>query len=1244
MAVAAARNAPSSQRGEREDKFRVVEFGPASGENTSRTPVWTPRMGDGGVAHIGRHRFCTNRISTAKYNYFTFLPKFLYIMFSRAAYFYFLVQMCLSWWTEVSPFGGIGFTMALVFVLLVAGVKEVVEDVKRHQFDRVTNQSTAHIVHLDADRDGVEIRDEKWEDVRVGQIILVQDGEEIPADCVCLHAAVENTCYVNTANLDGETNLKIRRAMRGAELCRGERHDEIARTDSVSSGQQPRVSSEERAKTMRDMDGMKEQAQKLAHIQGQVHCEPPSANLHTFKGFVSIENNPWVDEVGAPYSSDGGAAKYPLDMGEVMLRGTRLMNSGYAFGLVVYTGKETRIFMNNLKMPIKHSSMDNFLNIQIVILAIIQIVICVGCAVGSYVWREEYGFARQYMMYNRFVQNNYPNDGVYIIVYTITFWILFSSMLPISLIVSLEIVRMWQCIGFINFDTSMRVDNEDTSLWPKARNSNVNDDLARISYVFSDKTGTLTSNEMQLRLMSAGMRLLGDEAHKFEDMLPDDEAAHVASRFDPQLEESYRKIASIEQIVDALQLGAPAQASAGMTSEDAQVLKFFTSMALCHSVLPEMKGGDLSGYQGPSPDEVCIVNTMKQLGWIFKGNKSNVMYLDILGKKCKFRLLNVLDFSSDRKRMSVIIQDQRKKIYLICKGADAVMIPRTTYGPATNASSVEEVDKIVHGYSCKGLRCLMYGAKQLSQEEWEVWDQGFRQAANDIENREERMAECMEEIEKGLHFMGITAVEDKLQEEVPESIQILRDANIKVWVITGDKQETAINIGISCKLVSNQEELMIFNEGCKEKLGDSINAHLAELSRKEKSSRKEKELVIDGKTLAVVLSDQSLSKSFASLGALCDCVLVCRASPSQKAAIVTLMKNYEKNKCVEGKMWGLKWTGKLDHMISNKVLSIGDGANDVPMIQRADIGVGIVGKEGRQASNNSDFSIARFRFLVRLLLVHGQTTQYRNANLIKYSFYKNIAISMVMFYYQFYCGFSGQPSIDMLTLNFYNTVFTAVPIIIFSLMDSPVECLETLMKYPQTYNKSRSLHTGIFWKAQVKAFVDAAICFFIPYYSTFYSGSDDLSGLFAVGRISYIALQGVVTLEVFMIARHVTTLFVTFVFYSWVILFPFFYLFDWSMQVLGVPDPGQAGMSNQIFSSAAAWLQMVLVILVSLGLRLGEKGLKAVFYPDDIQLLAEMEVGEKKTQAITRSLLNQSNSPKKMLKKISKTIPSLNNL
>ena len=1231
-----------------EEKLRVVDFGPAPGA-TSRTPrtarSWLGGPGDDSNLSSRRNHYCSNRVSTAKYNYFTFLPKFLYIMFSRAAYFYFLVQMCLSWWNEVSPFGGIGFTMALVFVLAVSGIKEIVEDVKRHQFDRVTNQSTAHVVRLDKDQElGVEIADRKWEDVRVGEIILVMDGEEIPADCLCLHTAVENTCYVNTANLDGETNLKIKRAMRGAELCseevqsggHGHNGEERGAHAGGSTREGPHqqsalVSSAARARTMRDLDGMRDQASKLAQIQGQVHCEQPSAHLHNFKGYVSVTSNPWVG-AGDAETGGQGAGKFPLDMGEMMLRGTRLMNSGYAFGLVVYTGKETRIFMNNSETPNKQSSMENFLNIQIVILAIIQAVICIACGVMSYVWRGKVGFDSYYLMYDKFVQNNYPNDGVYIIVYIITFWILLSSMLPISLLVSLEVVRFAQCISFINFDPSMRVDNEDTSRWPKARNSNVNDDLARISYVFSDKTGTLTSNEMQLRMMSAGMTQLGDGKHKFEDVEPDDPATEVARDFDPRLWECYQEIGSVEQIVDCLELGVPTDSSAVTDASGplaAQVLKFFTSMALCHSVLPETDGeGNVTGYQGPSPDEVCIANTMKQLGWVFKGNKSNVMYLDVLGKKCKFRLLNVLEFSSDRKRMSVIVQDQRKNIFLICKGADTVMIPRTLYGEGTNATGQEEVDRIVHDYSCKGLRCLMFGAKQLGLEEWKSWNAEFQKAANDIENREERMAERMDEIEAGLHFLGITAVEDKLQEEVPESIQILRDARIKVWVITGDKQETAINIGIACKLISDQERLMVLNETGKDRLRSMVQGHLEDLREGKASAgastdARDRELVIDGKTLAVVLSDDSLSKAFASLGALCDCVLVCRASPSQKAAIVTMMKAHERSKCIEGKPWGLKWTGVLDHMISNKVLSIGDGANDVPMIQRADIGVGIVGKEGRQASNNSDFSIARFRFLVRLLLVHGQTTQYRNANLIKYSFYKNIAISVMMLYYQFYCGFSGQPSIDMLTLNFYNTVFTAIPIVIFSLMDSPVECLETLMKYPKIYNTSRTLHTGIFWKAQIKAFVDAAICFFIPYYATFYSGSDSIDGLYAVGRISYVALQAVVTLEVLMIARHYTTLFIAFVLYSWFIVFPFFYLFDWSMQILRVPDPGQAGMSTQIFSSAAAWLQMICVIGLSIGLRFSEKGFKVIFYPDDVQIISEMEVGQGKAEAIKASLLNK---------------------
>ena len=342
---------------------------------------------------------------------------------------------------------------------------------------------------------------------------------------------------------------------------------------------------------------------------------------------------------------------------------------------------------------------------------------------------------------------------------------------------------------------------------------------------------------------------------------------------------------------------------------------------------------------------------------------------------------------------------------------------------------------------------------------------------------------------------------------------------------------------------------MIINESCEEKLKVTLQNLLEEVKERRgsykntlKSDTPPHELVVDGKTLKVVFSDKKMSTLFASVGALCDCVLVCRASPAQKASVVDLMKEYEKNRLIQSKRRGFKWVGWLENMTENKMLSIGDGANDVPMIQRADIGVGIVGKEGRQASNNSDFSIARFKFLVRLLLIHGQTTQYRNSNLIKYSFYKNIAISIMFFYFQFDVGFSGQAPIDTLTLAFYNTVFTFAPILIFSLCDRPVEDLNTLLEYPQTYNTSKTLTVLTFWKAQVKAFVDAAICYFIPAFSAFASGNESLDGLMAVGRIAYLGIQGVVTLEVLAISRHFTSIFVVLNIYSYFIMFPFFYL------------------------------------------------------------------------------------------------------
>lgn len=153
--------------------------------------------------------------------------------------------------------------------------------------------------------------------------------------------------------------------------------------------------------------------------------------------------------------------------------------------------------------------------------------------------------------------------------------------------------------------------------------------------------------------------------------------------------------------------------------------------------------------------------------------------------------------------------------------------------------------------------------------------------------------------------------------------------------------------------------------------------------------------------------------------------------------------------------------------MQGKSLAIGDGANDVSMIQSADVGVGIAGKEGRQAANNSDYIISQFRFLVRLLLVHGHTSHFRLGRLIKYFFYKNATFAALLFYFQFFNGFSGQAIIDGISASTYNVLFTSIPCFFFALLDRPTRHFSTLTRYPRTYNLGRGLTTGIFWKTSI---------------------------------------------------------------------------------------------------------------------------------------------------------------------------------
>jgi len=404
-------------------------------------------------------------------------------------------------------------------------------------------------------------------------------------------------------------------------------------------------------------------------------------------------------------------------------------------------------------------------------------------------------------------------------------------------------------------------------------------------------------------------------------------------------------------------------------------------------------------------------------------------------------VLNTLEFNSTRKRMSAIIRMPDDKIILYCKGADSMIYSRLKRGEQSELrrTTAEHLEM----FAREGLRTLCIAQRELGEEEYQLWNREHEIASASIQDREERLEEVSDKIERELTLLGGTAIEDRLQEGVPDTIALLAEAGIKLWVLTGDKVETAINIGFSCNLLNNDMELIVFKVD-----DDSVATAEAELDKhlqtfnktgsdqELKAAKKNHEppapthaIVIDGDSLKLVL-DEQLRQKFLLLCKECKSVLCCRVSPAQKAAVVSMVK-----------------TG-LDVM----TLSVGDGANDVAMIQEADVGVGIAGEEGRQAVMSADYAIGQFRFLQRLVLVHGRWSYRRLGETIANFFYKNIVWTFTIFWYQIYCSFDMTYLYDYTYILLFNLAFTSLPVIFMGVLDQDVSDKVSLA-VPQLYRR-----------------------------------------------------------------------------------------------------------------------------------------------------------------------------------------------
>lgn len=424
-------------------------------------------------------------------------------------------------------------------------------------------------------------------------------------------------------------------------------------------------------------------------------------------------------------------------------------------------------------------------------------------------------------------------------------------------------------------------------------------------------------------------------------------------------------------------------------------------------------------YKAESPDEAALVNAAKNAGFAFIKRKGNIMTVDVLGTEYDFELLDVLEFNSDRKRMSVILRrpEPWDDIVLYCKGADNVISERLDE-TGQQQDIVKKTFEDVDAFSNNGLRTLMLSYRTLNEKEYEKWKEEMKEASTASENRTEKVSEVQEKMEIKLKLLGATGIEDKLQEGVPQCIEDLRRAGIKVWVLTGDKLETAINIGYASNLLDGDMKLWTIrgHDDSEKVLQDMINIcnKLDEIQQNYEQDEENTEppvvnaLIIEGSALVHIFETAESKERLLDIAIRCRSVICCRVSPLQKALVVQLVRKY--------------------HNVVT--LAVGDGANDVSMIQVANIGVGIAGQEGVQASMAADYAIAQFRFLHKLLLVQGHWSYARISEMILTFFFKNVFWVFPSLWYQIYSAWSGNIFYDYSFLQLYNIVFTVAPVVI----------------------------------------------------------------------------------------------------------------------------------------------------------------------------------------------------------------------
>ena len=1010
-------------------------------------------------------RYPPNAVSNAKYSPWSFLPVTLYNEFSFFFNLYFLL-VALSQIFKPLRIGYLStYVVPLALVLWITLAKEAYDDIERRRRDAEANKepyivlrlrdmtqrgktkkrssklrsskpgksALAKPTRLDAIAEEEEtLNSDGWEplanievdeitirsrDLKVGDVIKLGKDQRVPADLVILKSySAETSVPTPQPRISSESQGDATELLMDAieEPAIAKPTDNAIKPEESTATNVPSPSGDgggvgETFIRTDQLDGETDWKLRLAPPLTQsldprnfsrlkIVASKPDRKVNEFVGTVEYAR----PQKAAPKSSSQTESSGEIDTSPLSIDNTAWANTVVAsnatiLAVVVYTGAQTRQAMSTSSSRSKAGLLEYEINNLAKILCALTLTLSV--VLVAIRGAEGRGEMPWYVAATRFL-------------------ILFSTIVPISLRVNLDMGKI--VYGFF-------IHRDQDIPGTVVRTRTIPEELGRIEYLLSDKTGTLTQNEMDLKKIHVGTVSYANEAM-------DEVRSYVDQGFSNSSLDASEPILLVTPSSSIQSAAAGASTTRTRREIGSRVRDLVLALALCHNVTPstENVGGEsVTTYQASSPDEIAIVRWAEHVGLRLLHRDRHTITLQSVDSSrvaVRVKILEVFPFTSSSKRMGIILQffqgkesmlsavDQPEEIWFYQKGADTVM--------TSIVAANDWLDEETANMAREGLRTLVVGRKKISPQQYQDFASAYKQASLSLQDRDDSMAKVVRDhLEHNIELLGVTGVEDRLQEAVKPSLELLRNAGIKIWMLTGDKVETARCVAVSAKLVSRTQYIHTITQ-----LSSSSAATdaLSVLRSKPASTA----LLIDGDSLSHLLTNHR--HDFITLAVPLPAVIACRCTPTQKADITTLIR----------------------HHTHKRVCAIGDGGNDVSMIQAADIGIGIVGKEGRQASLAADFSITTFHHLTKLLVWHGRNSYKRSAKLAQFIIHRGLIISVAQTFYSITNNLHPDVLYRDWLLVGYATVYTMAPVFSLVLDRDVDEQLANL--YPELYRELTS--------------------------------------------------------------------------------------------------------------------------------------------------------------------------------------------